>query len=205
MGRNPNNRCLIDNCGRVAVGRGLCGLHHQRWRKSGDPLVCKQRVTHGHSRRKTKSGEYVAWLSMRQRCENPKTIGYHRYGGRGIKVCQRWADSFEAFFTDVGQRPSKKHSLERLDNQGNYEPGNVKWATKFEQQRNMRSNRYITLDGVTKCARQWALDAGIVRPDTMFSRLAHGWDERAAIFTPPIAAERKRAGRPPEARKGSAL
>lgn len=73
---------------------------------------------------------------MRQRCLNPKAIGYKRYGGRGITVCDQWRDSFEAFLADVGPRPSAAHSIDRIDNDGNYEPGNVRWATTAQQHAN---------------------------------------------------------------------
>lgn len=85
--------------------------------------------------RKGKPPEYNAWCSMRQRCNNPRCEPYPRYGGRGIRVAPEW-DDFEQFVKDVGPRPSFRHSLDRIDNNGHYEPGNVRWATKWVQNRN---------------------------------------------------------------------
>lgn len=89
------------------------------------------RTTHGLSR----SPEYSVWSSMWQRCSNPKNEHYDRYGGRGIEVCARW-EQFENFLSDIGLRPSPAHSIDRIDNNKNYEPGNVRWATDTEQNRN---------------------------------------------------------------------
>ncbi|MFD1274885.1 hypothetical protein [Streptomyces kaempferi] len=89
-----------------------------------------------HGMRKT--SEYAIWTSMKQRCHNPAHQHYEDYGGRGITVCQRWQDSFEAFFGDIGPRPSADHTLDRVDNDRGYEPGNVQWRTRREQAQNRR-------------------------------------------------------------------
>lgn len=99
------------------------------------------RIRHGL----TKTPEHRAWCNMRTRCFNPRATQYPHYGGRGITVCERW-DSFANFLFDVGPRPSRWHSIERRDNDGNYEPGNVRWATKPEQARNRRTSKLTAND-----------------------------------------------------------
>ena len=94
------------------------------------------KIIHGQAISNNHTKEYKAWEKMKVRCYNPNYHAYHRYGGRGIKVCDKWLNSFEAFFTDVGKAPSLDHSIDRIDNDGNYEPGNVKWSTQYEQVNN---------------------------------------------------------------------
>lgn len=89
--------------------------------------------THGMSRNVR---EYKIWIGIKTRCYNPRYAHFNRYGGRGIKMCGRWRDSFPAFLADMGRRPTPKHSVERIDNDGDYEPGNCRWATHTEQMRN---------------------------------------------------------------------
>lgn len=101
--------------------------HPSGWTNSG-------RLTHGHTRN-GKSATYRSWLNMIQRCTNPLHNRWHRYGGRGITVCDRWRDSFPAFLADMGERPEGK-TLDRINNDGSYEPGNCRWATPKEQRAN---------------------------------------------------------------------
>lgn len=86
--------------------------------------------------------EYVVWFHMKQRCLNKNDPDYKHYGGRGITVCAEWAESFDQFFASMGKRTSEKHSIDRIDVDGNYEPGNCRWATPLEQARNRRNTRY---------------------------------------------------------------
>lgn len=134
-----------------------------------------------HRRRHTP--EYTVWAGMVQRCEDVKCKSYPRYGGRGIKVCKQWRYSFVAFVRDVGPRPSPQHSLDRINNNGNYEPGNCRWATAQEQQRNSRWTRRLTFKGQTKCLVEWATVTGI-EFRTLWKRLDLGWSVAKALSTP---------------------
>lgn len=111
--------------------------------------------THGMSR----TAMYKRWRSMRNRCENPNAPVYKNYGGRGIRVCERWRD-FELFAADMGPAPSGC-SIDRINNDGNYEPGNCRWATRADQNRNTRRVHLITHEGRTQCVADWALELGL--------------------------------------------
>ena len=127
------------------------------------------------------SPEYCAWAAMIQRCTNPKYKGWKNYGGRGIIVCERWMNDFIDFLADVGYRPSSRHSLDRYpNNNGNYEPGNVRWATRPQQNRNSRSNKLITIGGRTLCIQDWVNETGIPSP-TLRYRLRQGMKPEDAI------------------------
>lgn len=102
-------------------------------------------VTHGHARSRKNTPTYRSWVAMRERCGNENAPNYARYGGRGIRVCERW-ESFENFLADMGERADGM-TLDRIDNSGNYEPGNVRWATRVEQQRNTRRSK-LTVEQV---------------------------------------------------------
>lgn len=119
---------------------------------------------------------------MRNRCRNPKYPMYHRYGGRGIVVCERWND-FANFFADMGPRPSPSHTLERINNDGNYEPGNVRWATTAEQNRNTGQNVLLTFGGKTQTMIDWAIELGM-KYSTLQSRIWKGWTVERALTTP---------------------
>lgn len=109
-----------------------------------------------------KNRTYQTWLSMIYRCYNVDHASYPNYGGRGIKVCDRWKNSFENFIADKGERP-EGYSLDRIDNDGNYEPSNCRWSTRLEQANNKRNNRFIEINGKTLTVAQWSDETGIPR------------------------------------------
>lgn len=121
-------------------------------------MMSLRKRTHGESQ----TPLYRRYRSMVDRCHRPTTSKYHNYGGRGVVVCERWRKSYESFKLDVGLPPSDEHQLDRYPNQnGNYEPGNVRWATTLEQTRNKRTNRIVTYRGMTRIASDWAEEFGI--------------------------------------------
>lgn len=125
-------------------------------------------IKHGMSH----SPEYRSWTQMKNRCSNHRCKFYPIYGGRGIEVCARWGD-FQGFFQDMGQRPTIRHSLDRIDPNGNYEPGNCRWATSKEQQRNRRNNRVYTYLGRSAPLSELCELHGMNR-HTVMSRLNYG-------------------------------
>lgn len=121
---------------------------------------------------------------MIARCTNPNRHDYLSYGGRGILVCQRWRESFATFLADVGGRPSKAHSLDRFPNMnGNYEPGNVRWATKHEQMQNTRGTRLITFNSETHGLNEWARRLGMTH-SSLQGRMRRGWSLEKTLTTP---------------------
>lgn len=136
---------------------------------TGD-LISANRARHGHARVNAASPEYRTWSGIKRRCLDEGDKSYLRYGGRGILLHPAWAESFEAFLEAVGPRPSKEHSLDRIDNDGHYEPGNVRWATRIEQGNNKRTSVRITAHGETKTLAEWSRDTG-VHIGTIWSRL----------------------------------
>lgn len=129
------------------------------------------------------SSTYSSWANMVQRCTNPHAVNYKNYGGRGIKVCDLWQESFEAFVMAVGERPSTEYTIDRIDTNGNYELGNCRWATRTEQNRNRRDNIHVELDGVTKTVFEWVIDLGL-KKSTIYKRIAKGEDPKSALTRP---------------------
>ena len=127
--------------------------------------------------------EYKAWLSMHDRCNNPKSNGYHNYGGRGITVDPIW-ESFDQFLADMGPRPSSLYSLDRIDVNGNYAPGNCRWATAKEQANNRQHHNVVTAFGKTQTIQAWADEYGMTR-GCLFGRITTlGWPPEKALTEP---------------------
>ena len=193
-GRGVTRQVCQCDCGQVGVYR--CGDIKRTHTRSCGCLytdVTKTRcTTHG----KAYSVEYSTWCNLYRRCHNPKDREYHYYGGRGIRVCDRWREpngqGFLNFLSDMGERPAENLSIDRYpDKDGNYEPGNCRWATDKEQCRNRRSNALWTYNGKTQCIAAWAEEVGISQ-FILWKRLHRGWSVEQALTRPP---------RPPRKRK----
>ena len=154
----------VCDCGGKIVAQGSA-LSNGRTKSCGC-LKCP----HGQSR----TTEYRTWRQMKVRCLNHKNKYYNSYGGRGISICDEWVDSFTSFFSCVGKKPSAQHSIDRINNDGNYEPGNVKWSTRMEQQHNTQRVRKLTYLGETLCIREWSRKIGR-SANTITKRLNRGW------------------------------
>jgi hypothetical protein len=163
-------RCV---CGQIAEIRATV---LKAGRRHGCPSCVK--LVHGESTRGEITPEMRTWLSMLARC---RPSGRLHYGRSGIRVCERWQDSFQAFLADVGRRPSERHSIDRIDVRGDYEPGNVRWSTAKEQARNRRNNRLLTIDGETLCIAEWA-ERERMPYTTIYSRLKKGWSHRESVY-----------------------
>ena len=180
----PAWECQCD-CGSVYTVSGSdlrCGVSKQC-------VKCRPR-RHGHIVDGISSPDYRSYMSMKARCTNPNAEGYENYGGRGISVCKRWRRSFQHFLDDMGPRPSLQHSLDRIDNEGNYTPRNCHWATAKQQGRNRRNNRMITHNGQTFCVSDWCEELGLSE-DVVRGRLSLGWS-MAEIESTPVLHTRKR-------------
>lgn len=159
-------------------------------------IVAALKLEHGHTQscgclwydaitthQMSDTPEYQTWKSMKQRCLNPNSTKYDLYGGRGIRVCTRWRDSFEAFLEDVGPRPSSNHSIDRVDADADYEPSNTRWATIAEQNDNLRTARQIAFRGETHSLGWWARTRGI-NYKTLQRRFEMGWSTEDALTKP---------------------
>lgn len=141
---------------------------------------CKRGLNDGVPRvvvvdgKKQVTPEYLAWRGIKIRCLNPGSKSYPAYGGRGITICDEWRSSFASFYKSVGPRPSKHHSIDRIDNNGNYEPGNCKWSTPKEQSANRRNTPKVNIRGVVRSATEWDRIAGL-NPGVVRNRIKFGW------------------------------
>lgn len=194
VGRNPARKIVVYcscQCGQFTTlilsdlrngHTKSCGCIHKetstKKMKAIRHLGERNRLRHGAS----KDPEYYIWRSMKARCNNPKQIHYRSYGGRGIKVCDAWEKSFDTFISDMGKRPTTKHQLDRIDNDGNYSKDNCKWSTPTEQQRNKRNNRIIEFNGETLTESEWCQRLGISR-GSVSNRIRKGWPLHRAVTT----------------------
>ena len=135
--------------------------------------------THGMSRTRP----FTIWQGMKNRCYRKGIVNYSRYGGRGIRVCKRWRESFESFWEDMGSTYFKGAQIDRIDSNGNYEPVNCRWVTKKQQASNKRSVKMYTHNGKTMHASDWEKELGL-KPGTVRARIKAGWDIKRAITTP---------------------
>ncbi len=159
---SKNNRSYW-NCICKCVSRTKCVVQGKLLRNN-DTGSCgclrrelPNRTTHG----KTKTSIYHIWISMKARCNNKMYIDYKNYGGRGISVCDRWLHSFENFYEDMGPKPTNKHTIDRINNNGNYEPRNCRWITRLDQANNKRSNIIITYKNKTQSLAHWCRELGL--------------------------------------------
>jgi len=142
-------------------------------------LSSKRMMSHGYARRWQITPEFRVWARMLRRCNYSRGSSYYRYGGRGISVCDRWSE-FMNFFMDMGPRPSSKHSIDRINNDGNYEPGNCRWATQKEQCQNTSKVRIFTVNGRSQTVSAWGEEYGIKR-STIYARLKRGLSIEQAL------------------------
>lgn len=188
-GIDKHGQCLwltVCDCGSPA--RSVQGAKLRRGESTScgcaKPSKCAAANTkHGASARGRMTPEYRAWSNMIDRCERQGNAQYADWGGRGISVCDQWRHDFSAFLADVGPRPSSAHSIDRVDVNGNYEPGNVRWATKTEQNINKRTTRMLTFDGMTLTVKEWAHRTGQTSHG-LDARIRCGWTVERALMTP---------------------
>lgn len=143
------------------------------------------RLTHGHTVGPVWTRTYRSWSLMRHRTMTPSDSGYHRYGGRGITVCDRWLgkDGFVNFLADMGERPEGM-TIDRIDNDGNYEPENCRWATNAEQRRNRKDIRLLTFNGKTQCIADWALELGMDIKTLYARKYYYGFTDEETLMLP---------------------
>jgi hypothetical protein len=174
-------------CPRCDTRRPVSDFYRDKSRPSGlhvyctpcNKQACKGRTPIGVDR-----STYWSWRAMISRCHCKSHTAYGFYGGRGISVCDEWRHDINTFIVDMGNRPSRSHTIDRIDVNGNYEPGNCRWATKKEQSNNTRKTITVTLLGVTKPLRRWCEEMGL-NPRTIASRISnYKWDPVRALTEP---------------------
>lgn len=192
-GTRPCHWLCLCICGKRIEVRGEY-LRRKRTKSCGccmAELVSKGKSKHGHSvtQDASKMKMYNVWISMRDRCNRPSKPGYQNYGGRGITVCERW-NSFANFLADMGNRPSPKHSIDRIDNDSGYSPENCRWATRQQQSENRRNVHKVSMNGITDTIKKHCRRLGI-NYGTITSRIRAG-EEPIAAMKRKIRAVKKR-------------
>lgn len=187
IGKSPDNHILWlcqCECGQTTVA-------YSHSLRCGNTRSCGCLVADFNKRVRTTHGMadtaiYSIWRNIVERCTNPKNRAYHDYGGRGINIHNEWRQDVHVFHDYVSRLPdydTKGYSIDRIDNNGNYEPGNVRWATRIEQNRNTRTNRLLTYNGKTQCLAAWADEIQLTQR-LLRSRLSRGWSDERALSTP---------------------
>ena len=176
-------KCKIDGCfgtgnkkyGHESFVKGFCDKHYQRFKKYGDPNITTK--YHGI----TKHPYYETWRNMKQRCSNKNRKDYKNYGGKGVKVCNKWKNDFQQFCLDMGTRPDG-YLLDRIDYNGNYEPKNCRWVSVAKSSRNKSTNNWIDFNGTTNTIGDWSKKLG-GHKSLIRTRLKQGWSIEKAITT----------------------
>ena len=161
--------------------RTSCGCKKKQKKSPRPDLILRNKQNAKHAM--SKSHTYKSWKSMKSRCYDKNDKDYPRWGGRGITVCDSWKNSFIEFYKDMGDR-TNGHTIDRIDNNGNYELKNCRWAVPKVQSNNTRKNYYIEYMGKTQTAKQWAEELKTVEYKTILYRLRNGWETHAALTTP---------------------
>lgn len=187
---NPRviNGLVVWDCECVCGGgKTLAGTLLKRGRVLSCGCLNKEiTAARNHRHGKTFTPEYETWCAIKRRCYSPKSQYFRLYGGKGIKVCERWLESFENFFADMGPRPSGKQSIDRIDGEKGYSPDNCRWATSAEQSRNKNNNHWLEIDGRRMIVQDWSKESGIGYC-TIIMRIKAGWPTKLAVFAPKSA------------------
>lgn len=179
----------ICSCGEnhTAFSHNLRKLNTSQCTACYKKTISVRKTTHGQSNyqkstsRQTK--EYMTWSHIKSRCLNVNDKRYLDYGGRGICICERWKNSFENFFEDIGIAPTAKHQIDRIDNSGDYEPSNCRWSSIKEQANNKRNNIFLVLNGEEKTASEWS-EILNMQSSTIIKRKKSGWTDYDCLTKP---------------------
>jgi hypothetical protein len=181
--KNAHWKCKCD-CGEMLISCGCnlkkghtisCGCYRKEMAKTSRPI-------HGHCLRYSRTRTYYSWSGAKERCSRKKSKQFKNYGGRGIKMCRRWLNSFKNFLKDMGEKPIGK-SIDRINNNGDYKPSNCRWATQKEQTNNTRKNHFLKFRGKKMSISQWAEEIGM-KENTLYLRIHKGWSIESALTRP---------------------